>query len=355
MQLVRCSWIAAQIRLDLLQRARVDEVAELLLAEQLPEQVAVERQRLRAPLGRRRVVLVHVRRDVVEEQRGRIGRGRRGLDVDHVDLPRAEPLEQLLERRAGRRRPGDTRGTSPGRSGTPGSGARPAAATAPSGAAARAACARPGGGAGSGGRAPAFSRNREPNSAVCPISATTRSSSSSGSGISSSVGGGASASGRWKAIPSSDQIDCASIPTASRSRAPDRHRPRRVDAGAERREDADAPVADLVAEALDDDRPVGGTAPVAASCSRRKPSRLLAALSSSWCSSLQPLQRFRAARRDQLPRELRRSARRARTASRRPRPSRTARRPGTPGAGETSTRSRVISSIRQVEAPSRNV
>jgi hypothetical protein len=29
--------------------------------------------------------------------------------------------------------------------------------------------------------------------------------------------------------------------------------------------------------------------------------------------------------------------------------------PGTPGAGETSTRSRVISSIRQVEAPSRNV
>ena len=29
--------------------------------------------------------------------------------------------------------------------------------------------------------------------------------------------------------------------------------------------------------------------------------------------------------------------------------------PGTPGAGETITRSRVISSIRQVEAPSRNV
>ena len=29
--------------------------------------------------------------------------------------------------------------------------------------------------------------------------------------------------------------------------------------------------------------------------------------------------------------------------------------PGSPGAGETSTRSRVISSIRQVDAPSRNV
>ena len=37
----------------------------------------------------------------------------------------------------------------------------------------------------------------------------------------------------------------------------ERHRPRRVHAPAERREDADAPVADLVSEALDDDRPVG--------------------------------------------------------------------------------------------------
>ena len=36
-----------------------------------------------------------------------------------------------------------------------------------------------------------------------------------------------------------------------------RHRPRRVHAAAERREDADAPVADLVAEALDHDRAVG--------------------------------------------------------------------------------------------------
>ena len=36
----------------------------------------------------------------------------------------------------------------------------------------------------------------------------------------------------------------------------DGERPRRVDPGAERRQDADAPVADLVAEALDDDRAV---------------------------------------------------------------------------------------------------
>ena len=38
----------------------------------------------------------------------------------------------------------------------------------------------------------------------------------------------------------------------------ERQRPGRVHAGAERREDAEAPVADLVAEALDDDRPVRG-------------------------------------------------------------------------------------------------
>ena len=37
----------------------------------------------------------------------------------------------------------------------------------------------------------------------------------------------------------------------------ERHRPGRVHAPAERRENADAPVADLVAEPLDDDRPVG--------------------------------------------------------------------------------------------------
>ena len=38
----------------------------------------------------------------------------------------------------------------------------------------------------------------------------------------------------------------------------ERHRPRRVDAAAERGQDADPPVADLVAEPLDDDGPVGG-------------------------------------------------------------------------------------------------
>ena len=99
MQFVRSTRIAAQLRFDVLERSRVDQVAELLLAEQLAEQVTVERERLRPPLCRRRVVLVHVRGDVVEEERGRVRRGGRGLDVDHVDLPRAQALQEPLERR----------------------------------------------------------------------------------------------------------------------------------------------------------------------------------------------------------------------------------------------------------------
>ena len=70
MELVRIARLAAQLLLDLGQRVGVDELSQLLLAEQLAQQVTVERQRLRPSLGRRRVVLVHVRGDVVEQQRG---------------------------------------------------------------------------------------------------------------------------------------------------------------------------------------------------------------------------------------------------------------------------------------------
>src|SRR4029078_6561251 len=69
---------------------QVDHFPELLLPEQLTEEVAVERQRLGAAFCRRRVVLVHVRGDVVEQERGRKRRGGCRLDVDEVDLPRLE-------------------------------------------------------------------------------------------------------------------------------------------------------------------------------------------------------------------------------------------------------------------------
>ena len=99
MHLVRIARRPAQLRLDLLQRAGVDQVAQLLLAEELAEQVAVERERLRAPLGRRGVVLVHVIRDVVEEQRGRVRRRGGRLHVHEVELPRLETGQQPLQSR----------------------------------------------------------------------------------------------------------------------------------------------------------------------------------------------------------------------------------------------------------------
>ena len=98
MERVRARGRAAQLVLDLLERGRVDQVAQLLLAEQLLQQVAVERERLGAPLGERRVVLVHVRGDVVEEERRGERRGARRLDLDEVDTALPERLEEPAER-----------------------------------------------------------------------------------------------------------------------------------------------------------------------------------------------------------------------------------------------------------------
>src|SRR5207244_12796479 len=97
-QLVGVARGAAQLRLDVLDRAGVGQVAELFLPEQLAQQVTVERQSLCTPLRGRRVVFVHVRRDVVEQERGRIGRGGCGLDVDEVDRARPQSGQQPFER-----------------------------------------------------------------------------------------------------------------------------------------------------------------------------------------------------------------------------------------------------------------
>ncbi len=86
-----------QVFLHTRERARVDQLAQLLLAEQLAQQLAVERQRRRATLGDGRVALVHVRGDVVEQQRG--GERRRGLrlDLHERDLARGQAAQQLLQ------------------------------------------------------------------------------------------------------------------------------------------------------------------------------------------------------------------------------------------------------------------
>jgi hypothetical protein len=82
-QLVDVSRRRPKRGLDLLDGTEIEELAQLLHAHELAEEVAIERERLRAPLLARRVVLVHVGRDVVEEERGRERRRRRGLGFDH--------------------------------------------------------------------------------------------------------------------------------------------------------------------------------------------------------------------------------------------------------------------------------
>ena len=141
-----------QVGLDLLQRRRVDQLAQLLLAEQLAQQLAVQRQRGGAALGVGRVALVHVRRDVVEQQRGGERRGGRRLHLDQRQLARVQLAQQVGEARARRARRAGTRGRSRARSGTARSAWRPRAASATSAAAATAACACPGRRAGSAAR-----------------------------------------------------------------------------------------------------------------------------------------------------------------------------------------------------------
>ena len=88
---------ALEVGLDLLERVRVDQLAQLLLAEQLAQQVAVEREGGRAALRVRRVALVHVGGDVVEQQRGgERARGRR-LDLDQAQLARVQRAQQLVQ------------------------------------------------------------------------------------------------------------------------------------------------------------------------------------------------------------------------------------------------------------------
>ena len=75
-----------QVVLHPRQRARVDQLAQLLLAQQLAQQVAVQRQHGRPALGRGRVPLVHVGGHVVEQQRGGERRGGARLDLHQRDL-----------------------------------------------------------------------------------------------------------------------------------------------------------------------------------------------------------------------------------------------------------------------------
>ena len=88
-----------QSQLQVGQRGRVDQVAQLLLAEQLAQQVAVQGQRAGPPLRQGRVALVHVGGQVVEEQRAGERRGRDRLHFPDLDLTSRHSPEHLAQRR----------------------------------------------------------------------------------------------------------------------------------------------------------------------------------------------------------------------------------------------------------------
>ena len=135
----------------------------------------------------------------------------------------------------------------------------------------------------------------------------------------------------------------------------DGHRPRRVHRRAERAEHAHPPVADLVAEALDDDRAVVGhdagglglLVDVLQQVRRRElVERVVVA---QHADGLAPATARGARAR------TRRAPGRARAGGPGRSPCQNGILPGSPGAGVTVTRSNVMSSMRHVDAPSTNV
>ena len=211
-----------------------------------------------------------------------------------------------------------------------------------------------GAGSGARGRRSRGSARRRAPSAPPPARRAPRSRRASRSR--SAIGGSTSASGRCSAIPSSDQIDCTSSPSASRRRAPSAIAHGACTRAPNGRQDAEPPVADLVAEALDHDRAVGRddaavrrrlVAEVGEEVLRRERVEVVVAA--------EPLERLRDRRAPTISREARPIFSPSSNGRPTPSPFQNGTAPGAPGAGETSTRSRVISSIRQVEAPSMNV
>ena len=86
-------------QLEVGERLGVEQLAQLLLAEQLAQQVAVQRQRAGPALGQRRVAVVHVGRDVVEQQ---AARERAGLAASRRRGPRSRAARRRRGSRAGR-------------------------------------------------------------------------------------------------------------------------------------------------------------------------------------------------------------------------------------------------------------
>ena len=248
---------ALQLELDVGEHARIEQLAELLGAEQVAQQVAVERQRRRPPLGERRVALVHVGRDPVEQQARRHRAGPGGVDLDDPDRPRAELAEHLAEGgHVEHVLEALTRGLEQDRErrvlgGDRQQVGRPLALLperrAPIGPPARQQQGSPGAFAEAGREQRRLGQGRH-DELVDVVGVDQQ-------GVERQLVGGLRQSDD-DAVVAPHRLDRQ----VERVHQPalDRHRPRGVHRRAERAEDAHPPVADLVAEALDDDRAVVG-------------------------------------------------------------------------------------------------
>ena len=86
-----------QLALNLREGVGIEQLAQLRLAEQLPQLRLIDRQRLRAPLRQRCVAVVDVVRDVPEKQRGG-ERGRNGrVNCDRLDVAPLDQAQRLDE------------------------------------------------------------------------------------------------------------------------------------------------------------------------------------------------------------------------------------------------------------------
>ena len=208
-----------QLLLERVEHRFVEQIAQLGVADQIAQLRLIDRERLRAPFGQRRVAVVDVVGDVAEQQRRRERRRLLRFDVDDAQRAAADAaqdvgqrrqiedvaqalaigLENDRERSESRRHREQIRG---------------ALAQLPQ----RRARARAAGGAAAARGRPL--RGTAPRtSPSIPSCRTTSRSTSSGSGSSSEVSGGRSPSGYRTTNPSSDHITSTSMPASSRMRA----------------------------------------------------------------------------------------------------------------------------------------
>ena len=248
---------ALQVELDIGQHAGVEQLAQLLGAEQVAQQVAVERQRRGPPLGQRRVALVHVRGDPVEQQALGHRAGLGGVDADDPHGPAAQLAEHVAQRRhvehvlqaLPRRLEQDRERRVLGGDGQQVGG--PLALLPQRRALVRAAPRqqqRPAGALAEPGREQRRLRQRRDDELLDVLGLDEHR-------LERQLVGRLGQA-QHDAVVAPHRLDRQVVLVGQA--ALDGHRPRCVDGRAERAEDADPPVADLVAEALDDDRAVVG-------------------------------------------------------------------------------------------------